>query len=151
MFVFVNRHTQSTTPTCEELHYVVTAHTLIRAKLTVTLVKIKNMPQKLSEAIVKQRLQQLRNLQKAHVRDLEKISLLESLVAGHEATIAGQQQQLDTQAIQIAELQTMVFGKRRPPPNHLGPRSHTAAPCRPPAPLPQPSISRRPFAPAEEG
>ncbi len=74
------------------------------------------MPQKLSEAVVKQRLQQLRNLQKAHVRDLEKISLLETLVAAHEATIARQQQQLDTQAIQIAELQTMVFGKKRQPP-----------------------------------
>jgi transposase len=74
------------------------------------------MPQKLSEAVVKQRLQQLRNLQKAHIRDLEKIALLETLVSVHEATIARQQQQLDTQAIQIAELQTMVFGKRRQPP-----------------------------------
>lgn len=74
------------------------------------------MPVRLSEAVVKQRLQQLRNLQKAHVRDLEKISALETLVAAHETTIAYQQKQLDTQAIQIAELQTMVFGKKRKPP-----------------------------------
>jgi transposase len=74
------------------------------------------MSQKLSDAVVKQRLQQLRNLQKAHERDQRKISTLEALVSRLEAVTVAQQTQLNTQAIRIAELQTMVFGKRREPP-----------------------------------
>ncbi len=41
-------------------------------------------------------------------------------VAELKATVADQQRRLDTQAIQIAELQTMVFGKKPHPPAGMG-------------------------------
>jgi transposase len=41
---------------------------------------------------------------------------LRSRVSELETTVTTQQQRLETQAIQIAELQTMVFGKKRKPP-----------------------------------
>src|SRR5476651_194209 len=41
-------------------------------------------------------------------------------VAELKATVADQQRRLDTQAIQIAELQTMVFGKKPHPPAGAG-------------------------------
>lgn len=45
---------------------------------------------------------------------------LRATVLVHEATIADQQKQLDTLKIQLAELQTMVFGKHRRPPTGTG-------------------------------
>jgi transposase len=74
------------------------------------------MPAKLSEAVVKQRLQELRNLkrlyQQAKLREAKK----DVRIAELELTVADLEGKVDTQAIQIAELQTMVFGKKRRPP-----------------------------------
>jgi hypothetical protein len=74
------------------------------------------MPAKLSEAVVKQRLQELRNLRVAHVRDGQKIADLTDLVHRLETLVVTQQAQINTQGIRIAELETMVFGKKPHPP-----------------------------------
>lgn len=56
---------------------------------------------------------------------------LKMKVAELEATVAFQQTQIDTFKIQIAELQTMVFGKRRQPPSG-GPSSDKPSAPKPP-------------------
>jgi len=66
-------------------------------------------------------------------------------VAELEATVASQQARLDTQAIQIAELQTMVFGKRRQPPTGTS-QPPGNKPDTPPAPRTASSY-RRPIPP----
>src|SRR6266566_7174536 len=66
-------------------------------------------------------------------------------VAELEAVVADQQAQIDTFKIQIAELQTMVFGKRRQPPT--GASGGNIAPPTPKPPRTRDSY-RRPSPPA---
>jgi transposase len=74
------------------------------------------MPAKLSETVVKQRLQELRNLKRLHQAARLREAAKDVRIAELEVIVASQQAQIDTFKIQIAELQTMVFGKRRQPP-----------------------------------
>ena len=78
------------------------------------------MPARLSEIVVKQRLQQLRNLKRLHQEARLREAAKDVRIAELEVVVASQQARLDTQAIQIAELQTMVFGKSRRPPTGTG-------------------------------
>jgi len=77
---------------------------------------------KLSQAEVAKRMVRLRNLEKLHRigkhrRDLqhEIIAKLEALVANQQALLEQQDVMLNTQAIRIAELETLVFGKKKKP------------------------------------
>lgn len=78
------------------------------------------MPAKLSDAVVRQRLQELRNLKRLYQQAKLREAAKDVRIAELEVIVASQQARLDTQAIQIAELQTMVFGKNRRPPTGTG-------------------------------
>ncbi len=88
---------------------------------------------KLSDTEVAKRMIELRNLRSLHkasrVREKEKDARIVEL----EATVAAQQQTIDTLKIQMAELQTMVFGKKHKPP--------TGTP--PPDDMPKPDLKPR--------
>jgi hypothetical protein len=78
------------------------------------------MPKRLSQAEVAKRMVRLRNLEKLHRmgnhrRDLQQeiIAKLEALVANQQELLEQQDAMLNTQAIRIAELETMVFGKKK--------------------------------------
>jgi transposase len=99
---------------------------------------------KLTTNEVSKRMTELRNLQTLHRRDRQQISDLTealNLVASERDEL---KQLVATQAIQIAELQTMVFGKKKKPP------TGTAVPALPnPVALPRTKHSyRRPLPPA---
>ena len=86
------------------------------------LTKTKTMPKKLSDIVVAQRMQELRNarrlLKDSRQREIAKDARIKQL----ETIVLNQQSTIDKQQIQIAELQTMVFGKkRRPPTGHHEP------------------------------
>jgi hypothetical protein len=78
------------------------------------------MPKKLSQAEVAKRMIRLRNLEKLrrlsnHRRTLqdEMIAKLQALVESQQELLDQQDAMLKTQAIRIAELETMVFGKKK--------------------------------------
>src|SRR5450756_1276156 len=71
---------------------------------------------KLSESETKYRLTRLRNLERMYRAAKEREAVKDARIAELEVVVADQGQQLDTFKIQIAELQTMVFGKKRKPP-----------------------------------
>ncbi len=71
---------------------------------------------KLTDTEVTTRLQELRNLRKMHAHDREQIGRLKAENAALRTLVADQQTIIDTFKIQIAELQTMVFGKKKRPP-----------------------------------
>jgi transposase len=70
----------------------------------------------LTQAEVNQRLLRLRNLELLHTKDQQTKAALRKENKQLKTLVAELQQQNKTQAIQIAELQTMVFGKKRKPP-----------------------------------
>lgn len=107
---------------------------------------------RLSDTVIAARMVELRNLRKLHVRDRQQIAALKADNKALRAENAELRQllaeahaQIQTQAIQIAELQTMVFGKRkkRPP-------TGTVVPVLPVEPLPTRVAAsyRRPLPPA---
>jgi transposase len=71
---------------------------------------------KLSDDTVASRMVELRNLRVAHEHDRLQIAELKVENKELRQLVVRQQTQLDTQAMQIAELQTMVFGKKKRPP-----------------------------------
>jgi transposase len=71
---------------------------------------------KLNDTEIQQRMVELRNLRRLHTKDRQQVSELKSDNKILRALVAELQQQNHTQAIQIAELQTMVFGKKKQPP-----------------------------------
>ena len=100
--------------------------------------------QKLSESEIKKRLQELRNERMLRKRDRQQIDRLKAENKQLKTLVAELQQQNQSQSIQIAELQTMVFGKRRKPPTgHYVP----IEPKAPPKPRSK-DFYRRPIPPA---
>src|SRR6266852_4575312 len=75
---------------------------------------------KLSETEINIRLTRLRNLERMYRASREREAVKDARIAELEATAASQQAQIDTLRIQLAELQTMVFGKNRRPPAGTG-------------------------------
>jgi transposase len=78
------------------------------------------MTRKLSDDVVAARMVELRNLRKLHARDREQIATLKERVRILEQEKADDRAYFEAliqkQAIQIAELQTMVFGQKKRPP-----------------------------------
>jgi len=100
---------------------------------------------KLSDAEIKLRLVRLTNLERLHAKDQLTKAKLRADNKRLKATVARQQQAIETLQIQIAELQTMVFGKKRKPPTGR----HTPDPPKP-EPTPRSKDSyRRPVPPAD--
>jgi len=79
------------------------------------------MPKKLSDTEIAKRLRELRNLRKLHATDQKTKAELRSRIKALETDNAELRMQLATQAIQIAELQTMVFGRKKRPPGGTPP------------------------------
>lgn len=71
---------------------------------------------KLTDQEVATRMVELRNLRRLHARDRQQIAELKAENKELRALVVAQETRLNTQAIQIAELQTMVFGKKKKPP-----------------------------------
>lgn len=74
------------------------------------------MPKRLSDAIVAERMTELRNLRKLYAASRKREKLKDARITELEAIVVSQQETIDTLKIQIAELQTMVFGKKKRPP-----------------------------------
>jgi hypothetical protein len=74
------------------------------------------MPKKLSDEVVAARMTEWRNLKVLHMRDRGRIAKLEAENKRLKTELADQRQYfeklIETQAAQIAELQTMVFGRK---------------------------------------
>lgn len=106
------------------------------------------MPVKLTDEEIRKRLIRLRNLERLHAHDREQIASLKQRVHTLEREKADDRAYFEAliqkQAIQIAELQTMVFGRKRKPP------TGTAVPVLVPVvSLPRTKASyRRPIPPA---
>jgi transposase len=105
----------------------------------------------LSDTEIRHRLTRLRNLEQLHIRDRKQIIALKARVRQLEQEKADDRAYfealLSKQAIQIAELQAMVFGKKR-----RQPPTGTTALARPTALSKQPRTTdsyRRPVPPAE--
>ena len=90
------------------------------------------MAKKLSDTVIAQRMQELRNLKILHERDRKQIRELKAENIALRALEAEQQATIETLKIQIAELQVMVFGKKKPPTGHHLPNAilDTAKPPR---------------------
>ena len=71
--------------------------------------------QKLSDEVIAARMVELRNLRKLHAASREREKLKDARIFELETIVAAQQAQLEKQAMQIAELQQMVFGKKKRP------------------------------------
>jgi transposase len=78
------------------------------------------MPRKLTDQEIATRMVELRNLRKLHVHDRQQIAQLKARVRTLEQEKTDDRAYFEAliqkQAIQIAELQTMVFGKKKRPP-----------------------------------
>ncbi|MFZ1248877.1 MAG: IS66 family transposase [Candidatus Saccharimonadales bacterium] len=99
---------------------------------------------RVSNEVIAARMAELRNLRKLHRQDQVTKAALREEVQELRALVAALQQQNQTQAIQIAELQMMVFGKKRKPPAGTPVADQTK-------PTPQPRSKRsyrRPLPPA---
>ena len=72
--------------------------------------------QKLSDEVIAARMVELRNLRKLHAASREREKLKDARIFELETIVAAQQAQLEKQAMQIAELQQKVFGKKKRPP-----------------------------------
>lgn len=82
------------------------------------------MPKKLSQKEVAKRLVRLRNLEQLHRLSKQMRSKKDELIATQteqidklKVLVTGQQEFIEAQAIRIAELETMVFGKKKRPPS----------------------------------
>lgn len=71
------------------------------------------MSLRLSVAEIRQRLQTLRNYQRLHAEQRVRIARLEQENRQQKEDIISLRQLIETQAIRIAELETMIFGKKR--------------------------------------
>lgn len=71
---------------------------------------------RLSDEVVASRMVELRNLRTLHARDRKQIAQLKTENHELKQLVAEQQAVISTLQIQIAELQTMVFGKKKHPP-----------------------------------
>ena len=71
---------------------------------------------RLSPEVVAERMVELRNLRKLHIRDRKQIADLKTELAIVRSENAELKQTVATLQIQIAELQTMVFGRKERPP-----------------------------------
>lgn len=81
------------------------------------------MPKKVSQKEIAKRMVRLRNLEQLHRISKQMRNKKDELIALQKEHIANLEQGLDTadklikaQAIRIAELETMVFGKKKHPP-----------------------------------
>lgn len=105
------------------------------------------MPIKLSQAIIQQRLTRLRNLERMYAASKGREAVKDARITELVAIVASQQLQIDTLRIQLAELQAMVFGKKRRPPTGTA-----GTPPPSPAFVPKPPRTqgsyRRPLPPA---
>lgn len=104
------------------------------------------MPKRLSDEVIADRMVELRNLRKLHAHDRQQITELKTENKGLKQELINQRQYfesiVETQAAQIAELQTMVFGRK--PKGGLKPDVKTTVPR-----LPRTNGSyRRPIPPA---
>jgi transposase len=70
----------------------------------------------LSDEVIAARMVELRNLRKLHAHDRQQIRELKAENVALRALVTEQQAVIETLKIQVAELQTMVFGKKRKPP-----------------------------------
>lgn len=71
---------------------------------------------RLSDEVIAARMVELRNLRKLHAAAREREILKDARITELEANDVKQQQIIETLLIQVAELQTMVFGKKKRPP-----------------------------------
>lgn len=71
---------------------------------------------KLTDTVIAARMVELRNLRKLHAHDRKQIAELKAENKVLRQLLTQALEKIDTQAIQIAELQTMVFGKKKRPP-----------------------------------
>lgn len=78
---------------------------------------------RLSDEVIAARMIELRNLRKLHAAAREREILKDVRITELEANDAKQQQVIETLLIQVAELQTMVFGKKKRPPTDGTPLS----------------------------
>lgn len=74
------------------------------------------MPKKLTQSQIQHRLTRLNNLERLHEQDRQTKAELRAENERLKATIAEQQQTIEALRVQVAELQTMVFGKKQKPP-----------------------------------
>jgi hypothetical protein len=103
------------------------------------------MSRKLSDEVITARMVELRNLRTLHARDRRQIAELKAENKELRQLLTQALEQNKTQAIQIAQLQTMVFGKKKRP---MG-GTPIAPLVFPPAKQPRPADSyRRPIPPA---
>lgn len=88
---------------------------------------------RLSDEVIAARMVELRNLRRLHAASRERERLKDARITELEAKDAKQQQVIETLLIQVAELQTMVFGKKkRPPTGTPTPKDELFAVPRPP-------------------
>src|SRR5215207_3376420 len=100
------------------------------------------MARRLSDDVVTARMVELRNLRRLHAHDRKQIAELKAELATVKAENMQLKQVVATLQIQMAELQAMVFGKKKRPP--MG-----GTPIAPPAKQPRsPDSYRRPLPPA---
>gem|GEM_PF-6021557 len=74
------------------------------------------MPRRITDDVIAARMVELRNLRKLHAHDRKQIAELKAENKELRQLLAQALEKIDAQAIQIAELQTMVFGKKKRPP-----------------------------------
>jgi transposase len=98
------------------------------------------MPKKLSPATIKKRMQMLHNLQHLYAIARDRMANLEEIIKLHKQQITEleegnrlRDELIDAQSIRIAELETMVFGKKKKPPIDTPPKD-TNKPSSPPKP-----------------
>jgi transposase len=105
------------------------------------------MPARLTNQAVATRMVELRNLRKLHTRDRRQIAELKAENKELHQLLTQALEKIDTQAIQIAELQTMAFGKKKRPPAGTAPAAPTlfAVPTQPRSK----DSYRRPLPPAD--
>jgi transposase len=102
---------------------------------------------RLSDEVIAARMVELRNLRKLHAAAREREILKDARITELEANDAKQQQTIETLRIQMAELQTMVFGKKKRPPTGGTPLSKGELFATPKLPRNKDSY-RRPLPPA---
>src|SRR6185437_14342035 len=100
---------------------------------------------KLTDAEIATRMVELRNLRKLHAHDREQIGQLKAESSELRTLVAAQAAVIEKLQIQVAELQTMVFGKKKktvlPPDDEVSSSGSSAAPR-------TPESYRRPLPPA---
>ena len=100
---------------------------------------------KLTNAEIVKRLEELRNLRRLHAASRQREVTKDTRIRELEKIVKQQQATIDTLKIQIAELQTMIFGKKKKPPTG----HHLPDPTLVKPKEPRSSISyRRPLPPA---